>query len=125
VKNKYLNKKTIINGISFDSKKEAKRYQELSLLERAGAICDLRLQVKFVLIPTQYETFERYNKRGKRLKDGQMVLEKECSYYADFVYKEKGQTVVEDTKSKKTKTKDYVIKRKLLLYKYGLKIKEV
>lgn len=122
---KYFNRKITVNGIPFDSQKEYKRFCELSLLQRAGVITDLERQVKFVLIPAQYETYERYGKNGKRLKDGQRCIEKECSYYADFVYKEKGITVVEDTKSKATKTTEYVIKRKLMLYMHGIKIKEI
>lgn len=125
VKRKYLNHKVTINGETFDSKKEYKRFCELSLLQRAGAITDLQRQLKFVLIPAQYETFERYGKNGKRLKDGQRCIEKECSYYADFVYKENGKTIVEDTKSEITKTKDYKIKRKLMLWVHGIRIKEI
>lgn len=107
---KYKAKKTEIDGIVFDSKKEAKRYQELILLERAGVISDLQRQVKFTLIPVQ-----RIN--GK-------VVERECSYIADFVYlDEGGKKVVEDTKG--VKTKDYVIKRKLMLWIHGIRIKEV
>jgi hypothetical protein len=81
------------------------------------------MQVKYVLIPAQYETYERYGKKGQRLKDGQRVLEKECSYIADFVYEENGIEVVEDTKG--IKTKDYIIKRKLMLYVHGIRVKEV
>jgi hypothetical protein len=81
--------------------------------------------VKFVLIPTQYETFERYGKNGQRLKDGQRAVEKECSYYADFVYKENEKIVVEDTKSKATKTESYKIKRKLMLYIHGIRVREI
>ena len=123
MKNKYYAKKTMFNGIEFDSRKEARRYSELLLLQRAGAIRDLELQKKYVLIPAQYETYERYGKKGQRLQDGQRLVEKECAYLADFVYKEDGKTIVEDTKG--IKTKDYIIKRKLMLYVHGIKIKEV
>lgn len=123
MKNKYYAKKTFVNGIEFDSRKEARRYSELLLLQRAGAIRDLELQKKYVLIPAQYETYERYGKKGQRLQDGQRLVEKECAYLADFVYKEDGKTIVEDTKG--IKTKDYIIKRKLMLYVHGIKIKEV
>ena len=95
----------------------------MSLLEKAGTITDLQRQVKFVLIPAQHETFERYGKKGQRLKDGSRCLEKECAYIADFVYQENGKKVVEDTKG--FKTKDYIIKRKLMLWVHGIKIKEV
>lgn len=123
MKNKYYAKKTMFNGIEFDSRKEARRYSELLLLQRAGAIRDLELQKKYVLIPAQYEAYERYGKKGQRLQDGQRLVEKECAYLADFVYKEDGETIVEDTKG--IKTKDYIIKRKLMLYVHGIRIKEV
>jgi hypothetical protein len=125
---KYHNKKITVDGITFDSKKEYSRYRELLLLERAGEISNLRRQVKFVLIPAQYEkTPERYTKGEHKgeLKQGKL-LERECAYVADFVYIDSnGKKVVEDTKSKATKTKDYIIKRKLMLYRFGIKIHEV
>lgn len=109
---KYNNKKITVDGQIFDSKKEANRYKELLLLEKAGEIKDLRTQVKFKLIPAQ-----RDEATGK-------VIERECSYKADFVYyEEDGETVVEDVKG--FRTKDYIIKRKLMLYQYGIRIREV
>ncbi len=122
---KYRNRKCVVDGITFDSTKEARRYQELRLLERAGVISGLRLQVKYVLIPAQREASTEVYKRGinkGKPKPGK-VIENECSYIADFVYQEKGQLVVEDTKG--MQTKDYIIKRKLMLERYGIKIKEV
>ena len=115
--NKYKNRKVTVDGIVFDSIKEERRFQELRLLERAGAISGLRRQVKYILIPTQREP----GKFGS-LKKGK-VIEREVSYYADFVYEENGITVVEDTKG--VRTKDYIIKRKLMLLNYGIRIKEV
>ena len=106
---KYNAKRTVVDGIVFDSYKEACRYKELKLLEKAGEIEDLHRQFKFVLIPAQKEC-------GK-------VLERECAYIADFVYCENGKIVVEDTKG--FKTKEYIIKRKLMLYKFGIRIREV
>ena len=123
--NKYRNKKVIVNGEIFDSEKEYKRYRELLLLEKAGAITDLQRQVKFVLIPAQYETFERYGKRGQRIKDGKRCIERGVDYYADFVYKENGKQIVEDTKSDPTRTESYIIKRKLMLYIHGIKVREI
>ena len=108
---KYNSKKTIVDGQKFDSKKEANRYQELVLMEKAGVIKNLSRQVKFVLIPSQ-----RDEATGK-------VIERECSYKADFVYEEDGKTVVEDVKG--FRTKEYIIKRKLMLYQYGIRIREV
>jgi hypothetical protein len=120
---KYHSKKVEINGMVFDSKKEAKRFSELSLMEKSGAITDLQTQVKFVLIPAQYKFIERYGKKGQRLKDGKKCLEKECAYIADFCYFQNGVKVVEDTKG--FKTKDYIIKRKLMLHVHGIKIQEI
>lgn len=123
MQNKFHSKKITVDGITFDSKKEYRRYCELALLEKAGQIQNLELQKVFELIPAQYETFERYGKKGNRLKDGKSCIEKACVYKADFVYIENGEIVVEDTKG--FRTKDYIIKRKLMLYIHGIRIKEV
>ena len=122
-RSKYNAQKTFFNGSWFDSAREADRYAELLLLQRAGKISDLRLQVKYVLIPAQYEYYERYGKNGKRLKDGKRCIEKECAYIADFVYEENGKTVVEDVKG--MRTKEYLIKRKLMLWVHGVRVREV
>lgn len=124
-KTKYGSRKVSVNGETFDSVKEYRRFCELKLLEKAGTITELERQKPFELIPAQYEFYERYGKKGQRLKDGKRCIEKSVVYNADFYYKENGGVVVEDTKSEATKTKDYIIKRKLLLYRYGIKIKEV
>ena len=123
--NKYGNKKVVRNGMTFDSVHEYERYCELVLLEKAGLITELETQKPFTLIPAQYETYERYGKNGKRLKDGKRCVERSVVYVADFVYKENGKTVVEDTKSDATKTKDFVIKRKLMLWVHNIRIKEI
>jgi hypothetical protein len=113
------------DGAIHDSRKEANRWCELTLLERAGKISNLQRQVPFELIPAQYESFERYGKNGKRLKDGKRCIEKSVVYIADFVYNEDGKRVVEDVKSEATKKKEsYIIKRKLLLWVYGIKLRE-
>lgn len=113
------------DGAIHDSRKEANRWCELTLLERAGKISNLQRQVPFELIPAQYESFERYGKNGKRLKDGKRCIEKSVVYIADFVYNEDGKKVVEDSKSAATKKKEsYIIKRKLLLWVYGIKLRE-
>lgn len=101
---KYGNHKCMLEGISFDSKREAFRYRELKLMERAGLITDLKRQVTFVLIPSQ---------------EGQRPVK----YIADFTYIENGVKVVEDAKG--VKTKDYIIKKKLMQWVHGLKIREV
>lgn len=117
---KYGNKKVIVDGITFDSKKEARRYTELKLFERAGQIQNLELQKEFELIPTQREA-DTVGIRGG-VKKGK-VIEHAVKYKADFVYTENGKTVVEDTKG--MRTKDYIIKRKLMLYVHQIRIREV
>ncbi len=124
-RSKYGNRKTVVDGITFDSKKEANRFRELQLLERAGKITALQRQVKYVLIPTQREFSNEIYKKGAHqghFKPGK-VLEKECSYIADFAYIQDGAYVVEDTKG--VRTEAYKIKRKLMLERYGIQIKEV
>ena len=106
---KYLNRKVTVDGITFDSRREFLRYRELCLLEKAGKIKNLQRQVKFELIPSQKV-------------DGK-VVERQCSYIADFVYEQDGKTIVEDTKG--FATKDYIIKRKLMLWLRGIRIVEV
>ncbi len=94
----------------YDSRKEHRRANELKLMQRAGLISNLREQVKYVLIPTQRDLAGN-------------LLEKECSYYADFVYDKDGVSVVEDTKG--FRTPEYRIKRKLMLRIHGIVIKEI
>lgn len=113
------------SGIEFDSQKEARRYQGLRLLERIGKISNLRLQVKYVLIPKQraasFEVYKSGPQKGQR-KPGK-VLENECAYIADFVYTQDGSEIVEDAKGMRTAV--YRIKRKLMLERYGIQIKEI
>ena len=111
--NKYKSKKAMVNGILFDSKKEASRYVYLKQQEKAGLISDLELQKKFVLIPKQT--------------DGKKTVERECAYYADFVYVKDGETVVEDVKGYRSGQAYalFTIKRKLMLYVHGIRVKEV
>ena len=105
---KYHNRKVTQGGETLDSVKEYRRFCELRLLERAGAVTDLRRQVKFELIPAQRV-------------DGK-VVERACSYVADFVYMENGQQVVEDAKG--MRTQEYRLKRKLMLWVHGIRIRE-
>ena len=100
----------MVDGITFDSKKEATRYSELKLLQRAGEIFDLQRQVPFTLIP-------------KQVRDGK-TIERPCVYKADFVYKDKdGTEIVEDVKG--VCTKEYRIKKKLMLWQFGIVVREV
>lgn len=122
---KYHSRKATADGVTYDSMKEYRRFKELSLLERAGAIQNLQRQVKYVLIPAQREFCNEIYTKGRKkgcFKPGKL-LEKECSYIADFVYTQNGEIVVEDTKG--FRTKDYIIKRKLMLWVHGIRIKEV
>lgn len=126
-RSKYGAKKVEADGMIFDSKKEYKRWCELRILQKAGAITDLQRQVKYVLIPAQREhTNEIYTKGSKKgcFKPGKL-LEREVAYIADFRYRDAktGELVVEDTKG--MRTKEYILKRKMMLYFYGIKIKEV
>lgn len=118
--NKYNAKETVIDGMVFDSKKEARRYALLKALEEAGEISGLKRQVEFVLIPEQREP-DTVGSRGGIHKG--KLLERKVSYVADFVYMENGNLVVEDAKG--MRLPDYVIKRKLLLYIHGIQIREV
>lgn len=103
-RSKWHNKPTETPEGKFDSKKEAERFYELRLLERAGIISGLARQVKYELIPKVGDNRATY-------------------YYADFVYKDKdGNTIVEDVKGIKTDV--YKIKKKLMLWRYGINIKE-
>ena len=124
--NKYGNKKVIIDGEVFDSKREAYRWRDLKFLESCGAISNLRRQVVYELIPVQREKSTKVYKKGR--KKGQpregKIIEKAVSYVADFVYIDNatGREVVEDAKG--MRTRDYIIKRKLMLYIHGIKIRE-
>lgn len=122
---KYNNRKIVTEDGEFDSKKEYRRWMLLKALLKSGEISDLQRQVKYVLIPTQREP-ETVGPKGGR-KEGKLI-EKECYYLADFVYEKDGQTVVEDVKGYRGKTGAYsvfVIKRKLMLYWYHIRVKEV
>lgn len=118
-KSKYHAQKTVVDGITFDSKKEARRYGELKLLERAGELSDLRLQVKYELIPEQREPGTIGPRGGKR--PGKR-LEAARYYVADFVYTRNGETVVEDCKGVRTDV--YKLKRAMMLWRYGIRIHE-
>lgn len=105
-KNKYHAEKS--GG--YASRKEHRRANELKLMQRAGIIKYLREQVTYELIPTQRDV------NGK-------VIERACSYIADFVYTDKdGNLIVEDTKGMRTEV--YRIKRKLMLHVHGIRISE-
>lgn len=119
-RSKYSARKCICDGITFDSRKEAQRYRELKLLQRTGAVSDLQLQVRFTLLPAQYEQSGSVYVKGPRKgqpKNGRCI-EQSVVYIADFVYTENGKRIVEDAKG--VRTKDYIIKRKLFRYFFGM-----
>lgn len=118
---KYGAKKVKTEDGMFDSVKEFRRWQALKMLERDGLITDLRRQVKYQLIPAQREP-DIIGKRGGRKLGA--IIEHECSYIADFEYRDKaGALHVEDAKG--MRTTDYIIKRKLMLYVHGIRVEEV
>lgn len=108
-KSKYHAKKTTVDGITFDSKREADRYLVLKGMEEDGLISDLRRQVRYELVPA-------FDVDGRHYRP--------VYYVADFVYvdKETGKTVVEDVKGMRTDV--YRLKSKLFARRYGMSIKE-
>ncbi|MGI6117809.1 MAG: DUF1064 domain-containing protein [Bilifractor sp.] len=108
------------NGTRFDSAKELRRWKELQMLQKAGEIENLQRQVKFLLIPEQREP-DRIGPKGG-IRKGKLI-ERAVYYIADFTYKDKaGREIVEDTKG--IRTPEYVLKRKLMLYQYNIRILE-
>lgn len=105
-KHKYFAKKTEVDGIWFDSKRESQRYLELKILERSGQIRNLTLQPEFPIVVNDTKV---------------------CTYRADFSFFDlrKGEPTIEDVKSKATKTPLYELKLKLFQAIYGREITEV
>jgi hypothetical protein len=131
---KLHNRTTRVDGIDFDSQREANRYIELKMLERAGKITDLKLQVMYELIPAIYEnipTGEIYvsGKKKGQPKTKRVCIEKAVKYIADFQYIKDGEIIVEDSKGfRKTDSATYkvfVLKRKLMLWRFGIRVREV
>lgn len=128
MRSKYHSRKITKDGITFDSMKEYRRYCDLKLLERAGKIQDLKRQVEFELLPAQFEDIPtgevyRQGERKGQPKYKRVCVEKSVKYVADFCYKENGKYIVEDVKG--FRTKEYILKRKMLLHFHNIKIKEV
>lgn len=129
---KYGNQKIVTPDGTFDSKKEWERFCELHILRRAGEIKDLDRQVPFLLVPAQREKIGVY-KSGSRKgqpKEGR-VIERAVTYVADFVYTvtKTGERIVEDVKGYRDPAsaayKVFTIKRKLMLWIYGIRVREV
>ena len=110
-RSKYGNQKTEVNGIKYDSKKEAKRAEQLEVQQRLGIISNLERQKKYVLQPS-------FKFAGHAIR--------EIAYVADFVYTENGELVVEDVKSPITrKNPVYKLKKKMMMYVHGIEVREV
>lgn len=131
--NKYHNEPTVVNGIRFDSRKEARRYEQLMLAMELGAIKDLRLQVDFTLIESYKDhTGERH--RALRYVADFTYIVAAAGYdrlaalgYEDIEYWRSlgaGAMVIEDVKSKATKTRVYINNKKMMAEK-GYIIREV
>lgn len=126
MKSKYGNRKVVTAEGTFDSHKEYQCWLELRIMERAGLIKGLKRQVSYELIPAQYESYVRVSeKTGKPLRDGVKLVERACSYVADFVYTDckTGDQVVLDTKG--VRTEAYKIKKKLMLHVHGIRVTEI
>jgi LytS/YehU family sensor histidine kinase len=122
MRSKYGNKKAKASGKVFDSRLERSRYYTLQVLEKAGEISELRMQVPFEIIPAIYETVEVQLKT--KTKQVQKLVQRATHYVADFVYKDKdGNVVVEDSKG--FRTKEYLLKKKMMRAFLGITIKEV
>ena len=106
-RSKYHAKKTTVDGITFDSRREADRYLVLKGMEDDGAIEDLRRQVRYELVPA-------FDVDGMHYRP--------VYYVADFVYVEDGKEVVEDVKG--MRTDEYRLKSKLFARRYGVSIRE-
>lgn len=123
-KNKYRNKKVVIDGISFDSTKEGKRYLVLKEAQERGIISDLERQPQFVLIPKVTETYVKHLKTKD--KECERTVQLPITYKGDFRYVKDGVTVVEDVKaSAYMLDPKFLIKEKLFRWKFGFSIKRV
>ena len=121
---KYKNRKCIYDGIKFDSQKERDRYIYLKEAENKGLIKELRLQVKYELIPAVREDYVEHLKTKDKIK--QRTIQLAITYTCDFQYIKDGELVVEDVKSNpKMLTKEYQLKKKMLFALKRIKIREV
>lgn len=124
--NKYHAKKTTVDGIQFDSKREAQRYLQLKLMVKAGVISNLQRQVKYELIPAQYidgKCVERALNYISDFEYDEMVPLRQRTVMADKDAKMVSRHIVEDVKGVRTEV--YKVKRKMMLHKYGIQIREL
>ena len=124
MKNKFNNRKIVFQGETYDSQLEFARFLFLSNREKEGEITNLRRQVEYLLIPAQYGTEIKHLKTKD--KEVRVLLERSCSYIADFVYERNGKTIVEDCKGAKgIITEAAKIKKKLLLWVHGIELRYI
>ena len=125
-KAKYNNKRAELDGITFDSTKEMKRYIVLKKAQEEGIISDLMLQVKFELIPAVREKYIKHLKTKD--KECERTIQLPITYTCDFQYTKNGENIVEDVKASPkiaSLDKSFLIKEKLFRWKYGYGIKRV
>lgn len=121
---KYHNTKVEAGGMTFDSRREHRRYLRLLDAQRKGIISELRTQPEWILIPPQHE--ERVLHLKTKSKIVLRLAERAVTYKADFSYIKDGKLVVEDVKiSPKLLPKEFVLKRKMMLYFHGIKVRQV
>ena len=121
---KYGNSKIKNAYSTFDSQLEFARFVFLSNRQKEGEISGLRRQVEYLLIPAQYGTEIRHLKTKD--KEVRVLLERPCSYIADFVYERNGETIVEDCKgAREIITETAKIKKKLLLWVHGIRLRYI
>lgn len=125
-KRKYKNTVIEHEGIKFDSKKEMKRFIVLKDAEKKGIISDLKLQVKFELIPSIFEDYTVQLKTKEKTKT--RLIQRAITYTCDFQYIKNGELVVEDVKASPKMAaldKSFLIKEKLFRWKFGFSIKRI
>lgn len=113
-KNKFNAVKATYRGMTFDSRKELKRYLYLLHLQKSGVISQLRRQVRFRIIPPLYGM--RQVCHAKTIVLRPYIIDRAAYYTCDFLYRENGKIIIEDVKSAETaKLKDYILRRKLVI----------
>ena len=122
-KNKYHAKKVVFDGITFDSKKEGLYYLRLKEMEKSGKISNLRLQVKYELLPAIWKEYTKHLKTKDKVE--QKCIQRAVYYIADFVCTDNvtGKEVVIDVKGRKTK--EYILKKKMMMALNGIEVIEI
>lgn len=112
--NKFNAEKVTFRGMTFDSRKELKRFLYLQFQEKKGVISQLRRQVKFQIIPPLYVTRTMVHAKITEIKCS--LVDRAAYYTCDFLYRENGKIIIEDVKSAETASlKDYILRRKLMI----------